>query len=398
MTGCSQDEGLEPDPVDLPAFPGLEAEQGTPAPGERSARLTQGNPDKTHSGIEPAGSGLTDASAPDTRFGSNDVERLLRMAQRSIQKGDKARAAELLEQVLAVEPTNREALFFRAAIYLEKAHDSAGATEERTAAVTRAAELARTLNRAHENPKATEQELLGRALYALAQDLARRGKIDQSLAVLKETADSGIDSFTRAKSDPVMAPLLSSPEYQSAVKAFDADRLAAARARMKDQLKQPLEIPFDFKLPDLEGKPVSLADFKGKVVLVDFWGTWCGPCRAAIPRLIELYQRGHDRGLEIVGLSYERDISDPAQARAAVKSFARDTKMPYALLMGDEATVRQVPGFKGFPASVVLDRQGKVRIVITKNDQGTLELIGDVVEVLLAESAAADTKAVAKPH
>ena len=139
---------------------------------------------------------------------------------------------------------------------------------------------------------------------------------------------------------------------RSAVKAFEESRLAQARERVKDRLGKPLDFPFDFKLPNLEDKPVSLADFKGKVVLLDLWGTWCGPCREAIPRLIELNRKFERRGLAVVGLTYEKsDPADPA-TRENVKQFVKQAGIPYPCLMGDEPTLKLVPNFRGFPTSL----------------------------------------------
>ena len=71
--------------------------------------------------------------------------------------------------------------------------------------------------------------------------------------------------------------------------------------------------PFPFALKDLDGKPVTAADFRGKVLVVDFWGTWCPPCRKQVPNLVELDKRFHDKGLAVVGLTYENEQGDEAR-------------------------------------------------------------------------------------
>ena len=212
-----------------------------------------------------------------------------------------------------------------------------------------------------------------------------QGKHDQALAALKEAANAGIDPYTWTEKDDAMAPLRSSSQYRSTVKAFEASQLAQAREQTKGRLDKPLDFSFDFKLRNLEDKPVSLADFKGKVVLVDMWGTWCGPCREAIPRLIEFNRRFERRGLAVVGLTYEKsDPADPA-TRENIKEFVKQAGIAYPCLIGDAPTAKQVPDFKGFPTSLVLDLAGKVRLLITENDANTLDLIENTIVVLLAE-------------
>ncbi len=184
-----------------------------------------------------------------------------------------------------------------------------------------------------------------------------------------------------------MAPLKASPKFQAAFKAVRASRLADARARIKGKVDQVIPLPFDFKLPNLEGKLVSLADFKGKVVLLDLWGTWCGPCREAIPRLIEFSRKYEAEGLAIVGITYENTDPNDPKTLEGVKQFVKQGEIPYPIVMGDEATVKSVPGFKGFPTTVVLDRAGKVRLFITENDARSLDVVEDVVQILMAEPA-----------
>ena len=103
------------------------------------------------------------------------------------------------------------------------------------------------------------------------------------------------------------------------------------------------------------------------------------------PALNELYRNRKSKGLEIIGLDYERDIRDESKARAAIKAFAKESGMSYPCVIGDDATFKLVPDFKGFPTTVILDRAGKVRVIIRETDDNTLDLIRDVVEVLLAE-------------
>jgi len=110
----------------------------------------------------------------------------------------------------------------------------------------------------------------------------------------------------------------------------------------------------DFTIKDLDGKDVSLSSFKGKVILLNFWATWCGPCKAEIPGFVEL-QNSYKNDLVVVGYSVD---DTAAQARA----FANEYKMNYPILLGDgREDVQDAFGpIWGIPASFLISRDGRV--------------------------------------
>lgn len=109
----------------------------------------------------------------------------------------------------------------------------------------------------------------------------------------------------------------------------------------------------DLTVKDMYDKPVRLADFKGKVVMMNFWGTWCGPCQAEIPELIETYAEYKDKGFVILGLAID-DTPQDLQAYAAAK------KMNYPVLqMQDDVDAAYGP-IAGVPISYFIGRDGSI--------------------------------------
>ena len=110
----------------------------------------------------------------------------------------------------------------------------------------------------------------------------------------------------------------------------------------------------EFELADLSGKRVRLSDFKGKVVILDFWATWCGPCRVEIPHFVRLQSKYRAQGLAIVGLSLDDD------GAKSVRPFVEDHDVNYTMLLANKDTANLYGGIVGIPTTFVLDRQGRI--------------------------------------
>ncbi len=108
-------------------------------------------------------------------------------------------------------------------------------------------------------------------------------------------------------------------------------------------------------LKDLNGKTVNLDDFKGKVILLNFWATWCPPCRAEIPELTKWQKEYENQGLQIIGITY------PPTNRKTVRSFVRQNEINYPILFGSKKTKELFTTTDTMPFSVVIDRDGKIR-------------------------------------
>jgi thiol-disulfide isomerase/thioredoxin len=114
-----------------------------------------------------------------------------------------------------------------------------------------------------------------------------------------------------------------------------------------------------FALKDINGRTVRLRDYKGKVVMINFWATWCPPCRAEMPDLVRL-QRAHARqGLQIIGITY------PPEEVIRVRRFARSLKVNYPIILGTRQIRARFSSEDTLPLTVVIDRDGKVSDIIS---------------------------------
>ena len=133
----------------------------------------------------------------------------------------------------------------------------------------------------------------------------------------------------------------------------------------------------DFSVTDLSGRKLALADYRGKVVLLNFWATWCGPCRLEVPGFVDLQSKYRDQGLVVIGISMD---DDPAP----VREFYQRYRMNYPVAMGDDGLTDRFGGIVGLPTTFLIQRDGHIYARETgAEDAGTFE---EPIKKLLGEA------------
>ncbi len=112
-----------------------------------------------------------------------------------------------------------------------------------------------------------------------------------------------------------------------------------------------------WQLKDVDGKTVKLSDFKGKVVILDFWATWCPPCRKEIPGFVALQKKYADKGVTVVGVSLDEG------GVGIVKAFMKQNGMNYPVVLGDQQIAMAYGGISSIPTTFVIDKEGNVAAV-----------------------------------
>jgi thiol-disulfide isomerase/thioredoxin len=192
--------------------------------------------------------------------------------------------------------------------------------------------------------------------------------------ILVEYEESGTTTFTYTREDgrftisiqTDLSPAItvSKAGYEpSEINAGDVDNIEVDLKRTSGYVPPPDgsvglkvgDMAPDFTLPKLDGGTLSLHDTRGKVVFIDFWATWCGPCKAAIPHLQKLYGKYKSQGLIVLGIDvWEYSGVD------AVKRFKDDNRLTYDILLGTDTGVDSLYEVRGIPTMWLLDRNGVI--------------------------------------
>jgi peroxiredoxin len=113
----------------------------------------------------------------------------------------------------------------------------------------------------------------------------------------------------------------------------------------------------DFSLKDANGQTVKLSDYRGKVVLLNFWATWCGPCKLEIPWFIDMQRNLKDQGFTVIGVSMDDEGWE------AVRPFVSEERMNYPVVLGNESVSQLYGGIESLPTTFIIDREGKIAAV-----------------------------------
>lgn len=132
----------------------------------------------------------------------------------------------------------------------------------------------------------------------------------------------------------------------------------------------------DFDLKDADGKTVHLSDYKGKVVLLDFWATWCGPCKVEIPWFMEFEQQFKDKGFAVLGVSMDED------GWTAIKPYIQQLKVNYRIVLGTDQVGEQYGGVDSLPTTFLIDRQGRIASTHVGLSGGKDDFKNDIANLL----------------
>ncbi len=145
--------------------------------------------------------------------------------------------------------------------------------------------------------------------------------------------------------------------------------------------KKPVESSLapDFTLKTLRGEQITLSTLKGKVILLDFWATWCGPCKESIPQFVQMYRDFRAKGFEIIGLSMDRGDE------RAVRNFIKAMDIPYPVLIAPDDLAKKY-GVTALPTTFLIDKEGKIREKIVGFNLSIAQRMVAKVSQLLSET------------
>jgi thiol-disulfide isomerase/thioredoxin len=303
----------------------------------------------------------TEEKAAKEQDEKESLQERLTAVQRLIQNGEEEDALDLLKEIYedgqqdnVNVAANLVALMQQ--IGLQKAQEDRKSGSE---LFYDSAKIAREILKDKDLPEQIKSRMAS-VIYNEACTYALDGNKDKALAGLKESFELGFDDFELASTDTDFGDLLKEDEFK---KIIEGGKEFQAKKKIDDLNKAIAEFKpfkFDYELEDVDGKPLKKSDSKGKMLIVDLWGTWCPPCRREVPSFVKLKKKYGDK-LDIVGLADER-TDDDDEALEKVTDFMKEYDVNYPCALLTSKVKRQVPRLRGFPTTLFIDGSGTVRI------------------------------------
>jgi thiol-disulfide isomerase/thioredoxin len=314
------------------------------------------------------------ADAPDPTIALTAAEQAL--------ANDESPSEEVIASVLAIDTDDPDTQL-RLAATSHAMGRSLKSEEQATSAMqlfVKAGEAMQKVEKSDKELSSEESEVRGPIYYYQACAYSLLGEPEKALSPLRSSVEVGYGDLGMFDKDSDLDAVRKLPEYPN----FYAKTLTFFREQLVQEMEEFKSYPFDLNLTDLDGKPLVLSEMKGKVVVLDFWATWCRPCLMSMPDLNEIYLAEQSRGLEVIGLDYEGSRGGE-EILEKVKQVLSELKIQYPCAIGDAATEAQVPNMESIPTMVFIDRTGKVRFQLS--GAHSPDYLMAVIEPLLAEPA-----------
>lgn len=293
-------------------------------------------------------------------------------------------AIKYLDSILDKFPTDSDMLLM--AINLNASHGMQLLSEDQIeaghAAIRRAEGLAKAVAADPKHLQAADT-MLAEVFFHAAQTYATDKNPTAMYVALDQACDLGFERWDAFEEAKPFAEWVGDAEFQAYLakqKALVPERVAM---RLRKELRDFQSFDFDFSLTGVTGEPVAKSQWKGKLLVVDVWGTWCPPCRQALPHLIELQEKYRQQGVQIVGLNIENEESTEAQAKI-VKAAIQEFKINYPCALIDNDFLETIPDFEGFPTALLIDGTGRVRLKLVGSQSPTR--LETAVKILLEET------------
>lgn len=202
----------------------------------------------------------------------------------------------------------------------------------------------------------------GSAVTETAKDVTAEAQeqVKDAAAQAKDAAESAAEAAGEAVKDAAETAKTKTSEAAKTVSEKAKDAVSEkAKDAASDHSKPGVDTSNlapapPWALYDLTGKELRSDAFAGKVMIVDFWATWCGPCRRSIPAFIELYEEYKDKGLAVVGISLDQ------KGPSVVRPFVKSHNIEYPIVMGNQRVVNDFGGIRGIPTAFIISQDGKI--------------------------------------